>query len=280
MWAAVAGAQSWLWSPGGAGGGIAGEREEWASASIAWAPTETIEDSTEKFGFLEAAGRMSLGYYWLRSGSFDFDARARLWLTLDGGRYEVPGALAQLFVRTRWDLRLSPITARFEAMPGYYAEPEHVEWDDFNLPVAASAIFEPVRGLSGQAGFVVYPGFENYLDPILRVRWQPAALLTADVGYPETRVAVCPHPQLKLVGGWQVNRVWQFSLSSDDRKGDFMMRDQRLYLGLDVGEPGRLTFSARLTWLLERELDYEAGLYQDAQVDDGVMYWIGVSGEF
>ncbi|MCX7819627.1 MAG: hypothetical protein N2652_10560 [Kiritimatiellae bacterium] len=258
-----------------------GDVEPWAAGGIAISPTETIEHSSDSFGLLESLGHISLGYYRTTAGTLDLSLRGRLWVAINGDHYEVPPVFGQLAVRSRWDLRLEPgWTLRTEALPGYYAAIEHLELDDFNVPLAFSAIAAADRTLAGQAGVSLYPGFENWLDPLLRLRWRPWPQFTADLGYPETRLHWQPLAEIALFGGYQFNRIWQFSLSRSDPKGEFMLRDQRLYTGVEVGVARWLTFSAHLAYLLNRELDYEAGLFQDARVDDGILFAVGVSGEF
>lgn len=257
------------------------DREPWAGGSLGWTPYETIENSSESFGFFEGAGHLSAGYYRTRAGDFDLSLRGRLWLALNGENYEVPSVFGHLYLRTRWDVRLAPeLTLRADAMPGYYAEVSHIEWDDFNVPLAVSGVATVDRSFAVQAGAAFYPGFENFLDPILLARWKPAAQMTVDLGYPENAIRWRPQPMVTLLAGHRFNRTWQFSLARSDPNGDFMYRDQRLEFGLDVGVAGWLTFSTRLALLMERELDFESGLYQDARVDDGILFTFGVSGAF
>ncbi len=279
--AAMASPAAWVMRPPTSCPIADGDREPWAGGSISISPTETIEHSSDSYGFVESAGHISLGYYRLTAGTLDVTLRGRLWFSINGDHYEVPTLFGQLYVRSRWDLRLpTGLTLRTEAMPGYYAEVEHIELDDFTLPVSFSAIAAADRTLAGQIGFSLYPSFENWVDPLLRVRWRPTPSLTADIGYPETRLHWRLLPELAVLGGYEVNRVWQFSLSRNDEKGDFMLRDHRFYVGLEVGGGQWLTVSARLVWLLNREFDYEAGLFQDAKVDDGILFAVGVHGEF
>ncbi len=262
-----------------------GEREPSLRVELGVVPTETIENSSESFGWVELSGLGSLGYYRTLAGDFDLLVHARLWQTIEGDRYEVPDLFGMCYLRARWDLRL-PIPVwpepalRVDVMPGYYAELEHVEWDDFNIPVAASLIGTADRTLAGQLGLAFYPGFENYFDPIARVRWVPHPTVAVDVGYPRTAVIWSPYPQIAIEGGWELNRVWQFSLARADHAGDFMYRDQRAFVGLGVEvAPGFKTW-ARVFWLAKRELDFEAGPFQDAKVDDGVMWSLGSSWDF
>lgn len=258
-----------------------GEREAWASGTLGVSPTETIEHSSDSFGFVEALGHISLGYYRLHAGTLDLMLQGRLWATMNGDHYEVPSFFGHLYVRSRWDLRVQPgVTLRTDLWPGYYAAMEHLEVDDFNIPFSFSAIGTADRTLASQVGVSIFPGYENWLDPLLRIRWRPTSEMMADIGYPEIRLHWQPIPEIAFVSGYECNRVWQFSLSRDDPKSDFMLRDQRFYLGVDVGSRHWLTFSARLAWLLDRELDYTAGLFQDANIDEGILFALGVSGEF
>jgi len=279
--AAIAAPAAWIWQPPAACPIADGDREPWAGGWLGVSPTETIEHSSDSYGFVEGAGHMSLGYYRLTAGTLDLTLRGRLWISINGDHYEIPSVFGQLYLRSRWDLRLQPgLTLRTDLMPGYYAEVAHIEPDDFTIPVTVSTIAAVDRQLAGQIGFGFYPGFENWVDPLLRVRWQPWPTVTADVGYPETRIQWKPLPELAILGGYEFNRVWQFSLSHSDEKGDFMLRDQRLYVGIEVGSGTWWTLSAKLIWLIQRELDYEAGLFQDAKVDDGILFALGLSGEF
>ncbi len=258
---------------------VDGGRDPLGSASVGWAPAKAIEDTGEDFGFFDFAGQVSLGYYRTAAGDFDLSVAGHLWTPTDGDNYDVPDSFGQGYLRLRWDIRTTQgLTLRAEARPGYYAEVAHLEWSDFNLPFSLSGIQAFNKQFAVQGGVAIHPGYA--FDPILGLRFVPHRDLVMDLAYPESRLYWHVHPVFALLGGYQVNRMWIFSLSEDDPGEDFILRDQRLYGGFDLTLGGLMTLTARGGMLLGRELDFTHGDDTKAEVDEGFFVSFGIAGEF
>ncbi|MBU4460064.1 MAG: hypothetical protein KJ579_05810 [Verrucomicrobia bacterium] len=255
---------------------VDGGRDSLAAISLGLAPDEAIAGAAADFGFLETIGRVSLGYYRTSMGDFDLALGGRFWIATGGG-YGLPDSFGQGFVRIRWELRTTQgLTLRTDALPGMYSGSSHLELDNFNVPFALSGIQAFNKVFAVQGGVHIHPGYA--FDPIVGLRYAPHRDLTLDLAYPETRIRWNVHPVLALVGGYQVNRMWHFSLDDDDPSDNLTIRDHRLYLGADLKPGGFMTFTVRAGRLLSREIDYSPG--PEADVADGFFFALGIAGEF
>ncbi len=258
---------------------VDGDRESFAALSLGVAPDEAIEDAGEDFGFLEWQGRISLGYYRTSRGDLDFALAGRLWTPTDGSSFGLPGSFGEGYLRVRWDLRTTEgLTLRSEVFPGYYAGSSELEWDNFNIPFSMSGIQAFSKRFAVQGGFRVHPGYA--FDPIVRLCFVPHPDLTFDLGYPETRALWRLHPDVSVVCGYQINRMWRFSLDEDDPGGDLMMLDHRVYAGANVKLGGLMTLTVRGGALLHRTIDFTQGTLPEGDVDDGYFLSAGITGEF
>jgi len=258
---------------------VDGGREEFAAFSIGIAPDEAIEGVAEDFGFVEWQARVSLGYYRTSSGDIDLSLGGRMWTPTDGTGFGLPSSFGEGYLRARWDLRTTQgLTLRAEVFPGYYGGSSEMEWDNFNVPFAMSGIQSFGREVAVQGGFRVHPGYA--FDPIVGVRWAPHRDVVIDAAYPETRAFWRLHPAVALLAGYQINRMWRFSLDDDDPGGDLMMHDHRLYAGANVTVGGLMTFTARFGSLLHRTIDYTHGPLPEGDIDDGYFFSFGIIGEF
>lgn len=260
---------------------VDGARDPLAAGSVGWTPNAAIRHASEKFGFVEMAGHVSFGYFRTQAGDFDLSFHGRLWFATDGRRYDVPDTFGQGAVRVRWDHRTPQgLTFRGEMLPGYYAELGHLEWDDLALPVKLSGIQTIHRSFAVQAGFGIYPGFENAFDPILGVRFAPHPDFTVDLAYPESRAVWRVHPDVGIVGEYQIHRVWQFSREHGADGGDFVLRDHRLAAGADVRLTPFVRATGRAGMLLQREIGSERGIFREAGVSDSLFLSFGIAGDF
>lgn len=255
---------------------VDGGRDSMAAISLGFAPDEAVAGAAADFGFLETIGRVSMGYYRTSMGDFDLALGGRFWIVTGDG-FGLPGSFGHGFVRVRWDLRTAQgLTLRTDALPGIYSGSSHLELNNFNVPFALSGIQAFDKSFAVQGGVHIHPGYA--FDPIVGLRYAPHRDLTLDLAYPETRFRWNIHPVLTLVGGYQVNRMWRFSLDDDDPGENLAIRDHRLYLGADVKPGGLMTFTVRAGRLLNREIDYSPG--PKAEVEDGFFFALGIAGEF
>lgn len=255
---------------------VDGGRDSLATISMGLAPDEAIAGAAADFGFLETIGRVSLGYYRTSMGDFDLALGGRFWITTGDG-YGLPDSFGQGFVRVRWDIRTTQgLTLRTEALPGIYSGSSHLEFDNFNVPFALSGIQAFNTSFAVQGGVHIHPGYA--FDPIVGLRYAPHRDLALDLAYPETRIRWHAHPTVALIGGYQVNRMWRFSLDDDDPSDNLTIREHRLYFGADLKPGGLMTFTVRAGRLLNREIDYTPG--PEAGVDDGFFVALGIAGEF
>ena len=258
---------------------VDGGREDFAALSLGIAPDEAIEGVGEDFGFLEWQAHVSLGYYRTSSGDIDLSLGGRMWTPTDGTGFGLPSSFGEGYLRARWDLRTTQgLTLRAEIFPGYYGGSSEMEWDNFNVPFAMSGIQAFGPEVAVQGGFRVHPGYA--FDPIVGVRWAPHRDVTLDAAYPETRISWRLHPAVSLLAGYQVNRMWRFSLDDDDPGGDLMMQDHRLYAGANVTIGGLMTLTVRAGSLMHRTIDYTHGSLPEGDIDDGFFCAFGVTGEF
>lgn len=255
--------------------------EPGAMASLGYAPSERIGDSTSEFGFIETIGDLALGYYRTGAGDLDISLHLRLWSEMGSNPFDLPDHFGFLRFKTQWDWRTQDgLTFRATAFPGIYSAMEDLALDDLFVPFSVSGIQAFNEQTSVQLGLAAYPGFDNTIDPIIGLRWAPSDDWLFDVAYPETRALWKVVPTASLMAGYQVNRTWEFSLAESAPYNHFMYYDQRAYGGLDIEIADFTQLMFRGGWLMSRSLDFSGGSGRDSPVERGFFFSIGLGGLF
>lgn len=235
-------------------------------------------DKGRAFSVLEVAGGGGLLYADVPSGSVGLGGAYEVYAFEGNGGIRLPDAVADLHLEAgyqwrHWDGRSLQLTAR----PGFYGEVG--AWESSALRVPFEVLGLQVLGprLSGQLGVALYPGFTRAFDPRFGLRYAISDTWTADVGYPESRLAWASREgwaAYALVRNDPINEFW---LEDDDARRTFRFEETRAVAGLVAPLAGVLRLHAELGYVFQRSVDFSRS-EPNRSVEEALMVGLGLSG--
>lgn len=165
-----------------------------------------------------------------------------------------------------------------DASPGLYSSLDSVVGADWAVPFC----FRYIRALNSDfacfAGAAVYPTFDHVVDPVIGVRYSWRDNLVLDLGYPDSRLILRPHPDLVFTAGFGV-RLWPEFNMGDDPRERLYYDEMRASGTIELGMTESLSLVLQGGYLMGREISFEAET-PDILIDDGVFAGVGLNGRF
>lgn len=168
--------------------------------------------------------------------------------------------------------------------PGLYTALEQFSTDDLGFPagIIAEKAFNPSASI--QVGAMVYPGFDQTVDPVAGLRLTNAGhqgpgagAWTLDLGYPETKIAFKPDDLFTVRFGGRILAWPEFQMAEDDKRERIMYDETRVYGGVSYDITESLDISLEAGYLLGRELDFEKSA-KAIDIDDTFFFRVGLQG--
>lgn len=226
----------------------------------------------------ESRGSAGLFYSRTRVGEFDLRFKMDATTFVERGDLRMPDLVAAARLDLDYVVRLQDGYAlRLGVAPGLYSQITHMNTDHLYYPFLLHGLYAFNPEATAVFGFNVYPGFDRILEPRVGVRWGISDYLKLDLFYPATEVVFRPAVGWALRAGVDFKRKTQYRLKSSDDRHSLIMKETRLYLGLDHMISPQLQFMFRIGRIVDRDLDFRRGTPARG-VDDSGYFHIGIGG--
>ncbi len=227
---------------------------------------------------LESGGGAGLFYSRTAVGEFDLRFKADATTFVERGDLRMPDQVAAVRLDLDYVARLQDGYAlRVGIAPGFYSQITHVNMDHFYYPFLLHGLYAFNPEVTGVFGFNVYPGFDRVLEPRVGVRWGISDFLLLDLFYPATEVVFRPTVGWALRAGVDFKRKTQYRLKRSDDRHSLIMKETRMYLGLDHMISPQMRFMFRIGRIVDRDLDFRRGTPARG-IDDSGYIQIGIGG--
>ncbi len=250
----------------------------WQVQGSAISSADVQGDKGRSFSALEVTGGGGLLYADVPGGSMGLGGAYAVYAFEGNGGISMPDAVADLHLEAgylwrHWDGRSLQLSAR----PGFYGEVGAWEADALRVPFEVLGIQVLGPRLSGQLGVAIYPGFTRAFDPRFGLRYAISDAWTADVGYPESRLAWMNREgwaAYALVRNDPINEFW---LDDDEVRRTFRFEDTRVVAGVEAPLAGALRLRVELGYVFQRSVDF-GGAEPNRSVEEALVVGLGLSG--
>ncbi|MFO1531768.1 MAG: hypothetical protein U1F77_19040 [Kiritimatiellia bacterium] len=176
-----------------------------------------------------------------------------------------------------------------ELMPGLYSTLDGLTGKDFALPFSLAAVKDVSPGFGALLGLSIYPGFDQTVDPKVALRWEISddpdpgkpAYLTAEIGYPESKIRYTPDDEWALVGGFRMWNWPEFQMDEEDARERIMFDESRLFIGAELPFDEAVLGYVEAGYAFGRTIDFENNKAQaEVDLDNAPYLKIGMGGRW
>jgi hypothetical protein len=249
-------------------------------------PAETNVKDWDDLWVWDFHGRGEFFFYeHPQGGDFEFGGRWDAWVLngFDGLGSGYPLVAARL--TGRYSQRYQEgFGLNFLVEPGLYTTFDQLGGKDLAFPfgIIGEKAFNDRASI--QVGGMIYPGFDQTIDPRFSLRLTnvnglaPGRMaVTADIGYPETQLRVKPDPDFTVRLGAAMLTWAEFQMDENDPRDRIQYDETRVYGGVAYDISDTLNFTLELGYLLGRELDFEKASPK-VDIDDAPYFRVGIQG--
>lgn len=247
----------------------------WAAQGSFVVPAD-VTPVGKSLGIFDLSGGGGIGYFRSDLGDIDLTGDYDVMLLDGSGGINLPDQLGSLSLTAALTCRNADGQAlRLSASPGIYSDLQEAAWKSFYVPFAVEGIQTFSPEVSGVLGLAFFPGFDQFVDPRIGIRWAVNDVLLIDLMYPESRITVAPAEGWELYTGIKSSQTPEWNL--DDGRGSLSMDEMRAYVGVahPLNEQFRMMYQAGLVFDREIEFAHQSPKYG---VDDAVYLTVGIGG--
>lgn len=258
----------------------------WEARAGVALPAKTSVKGWDDLWVWETSGRGEFFFYeHPAGGDIEVGTKWDAWILngFDGISSGYPLVAARLYARYSQRYQ-EGFGLNFLAEPGLYSALEQFSGKDFAFPFGITAEKAFTDGASLQLGAMIYPGFDQTVDPrvslrLTNVNGLPAdnTALTLDLGYPETKLTIKPDPNFAVRLGASMMTWAEFQMGEDDKRERLMYDETRVFGGVEYDITDTLNISLDVGFLLGREIEFENST-KPLEIDDTPFFRIGLQG--